>query len=97
MGWHTFHMPGSYVAFMEDPDLEHAGEMNRAAKEQLKALVPQLQKWEGLDRQRIFGLWKFMSWAANPLFYRFYYWKTGILCNRQMHRMRKMREGLSAE
>lgn len=28
---------------MENPDLEHAGEMNRSSKEQLKALAPLLR------------------------------------------------------
>lgn len=78
MGWHTFHMPGSYVAFLENPDLEHAGEMNRSAREQLKSLVPLLRNGERLDCQRISSLWKFMSRTANPLFYRFIIGKPGF-------------------
>ena len=38
MGWHTFYMPGSYVAFLEDPDVAHADEPARqdpAAKARL--------------------------------------------------------------
>lgn len=40
MGWYTFHMPGSYVAFMENPDLDRAAEMNRRAAKQLETLIP---------------------------------------------------------
>lgn len=34
------------MAFMENPDLEHAEEMNRAAREELKALIPMIKNEE---------------------------------------------------
>lgn len=78
MGWHTFHMPGSYVAFMENPDLERAQEMNRAAAATLRTLAPQIRKEERLAPYPVTGLGKFMSWAANPFFYHFIIGRDGF-------------------
>lgn len=71
MGWHTFYMPGSYVAFMENPDLEHAEEMNRIARGQLKALIPMIKNEEQLNSFKVTGAGRFMSFAANLFFYRY--------------------------
>lgn len=40
MGWHTFYMPICYVAFMENPDIEHAAQMNQAAMGNRKKPIP---------------------------------------------------------
>lgn len=61
MGWHTFYMPGSYVAFMENPDLAHAREMNQRAKKQLEALAPMIRRGEKLAPFRVTGAGKFMT------------------------------------
>lgn len=81
MGWHTFYMPGSYVAFMENPDLAHAREMNQRAKKQLEALAPMIRRGEKLAPFRVTGAGKFMSFAANPLFYRFIIGRPGFHTN----------------
>lgn len=78
MGWHTFYMPGSYVAFMENPDLERAGEMNRSAKSQLTELIPFIKRGEKLPPSQVTPVGKFMSLAANPFFYRFIIGRPGF-------------------
>lgn len=78
MGWHTFYMPGSYVAFMENPDLEQAEEKNRLAKSQLAELIPVIQREEQLPSPRVTPAGKFMSLAANPFFYRFIIGRPGF-------------------
>lgn len=83
MGWHTFHMPGSYVAFMENPDLERAEEMNCMAKSQLAELIPFIKREEKLPSPRITLAGKFMSWAANPFFYRFIIGRPGFYATDQ--------------
>lgn len=78
MGWHTFHMPGSYVAFMENPDLKCAPEMNRQAVRELREFAPQIKNEEKLEPYPVTGLGRFMSWAANPFFYRFIIGRSGF-------------------
>lgn len=78
MGWYTFYMPGSYVAFMENPDLKHAKEMNRRAKEQLSELLPVIERGEKLSSFRVTLAGRFMSRAANPFFYRFIIGRPGF-------------------
>lgn len=78
MGWYTFHMPGSYIAFMENPDIQRAPEMNRQVVQLLKALVPQIEKGEPLEPYPVTRLGRFMSWAANPFFYRFIMGRDGF-------------------
>ena len=78
MGWHTFFMPGSYVAFLENPDLEHAEEMNRSSKSQLAELIPLIRREAPLPQPRVTLAGKFMSLAANPFFYHFIIGKPGF-------------------
>lgn len=61
MGWYTFYMPGSYVAFMENPDVEHAAQMNRRARAQIRKIVPVLKKGEALKPFPVTWAGKFMS------------------------------------
>lgn len=78
MGWHTFYMPGSYVAFMENPDVEHAEEMNRSAKKQMEMLIPLIKNEKKWQPFRVTGGGRFMSFAANPFFYRFIIGRPGF-------------------
>lgn len=78
MGWYTFYMPGSYVAFMENPDLKHAEEMNETAKNQIKTIIPLIRSEEELKPFRVTSAGKFMSFAANPFFYQFIIGRPGF-------------------
>lgn len=78
MGWHTFYMPGSYVAFLEDPDVAHARQMNQRARIQLRKLVCRINVCQPLDPVRVGLLDRFMSMAANPFFYRFIIGRSGF-------------------
>lgn len=78
MGWHTFYMPGSYVAFLEDPDVAHARQMNQRARIQLRKLVCRINACQPLDPVRVGPLDRFMSMAANPVFYRFIIGRSGF-------------------
>ena len=78
MGWHTFYMPGSYVAFLEDPDVAHARQMNQRARIQLRKLVCRINACHPLDPVRVGLLDRFMSMAANPFFYRFLIGRSGF-------------------
>ena len=64
MGWHTFYMPGSYVAFLEDPDVAHARQMNQRARIQLRKLVCRINACQPLDPVRVGLLDRFMSMAC---------------------------------
>lgn len=78
MGWHTFYMPGSYVAFMENPDPAQAPRKNAAAKEALSELLPLIREEKRLPTFLVTGGGRFMSWAANPFFYRHIIGKPGF-------------------
>ena len=78
MGWHTFYMPGSCVAFLEDPDVAHARQMNQRARIQLRKLVCRINACQPLDPVRVGPLDRFMSMAANPVFYRFIIGRSGF-------------------
>lgn len=78
MGWHTFFMPGSYVAFMENPDVAHAKEMNLKAIEELKRLLPYIEDEQPLPAYPVTAIGKFMSLVANPLFYKFIIGRRGF-------------------
>lgn len=78
MGWHTFYMPGSYVAFMENPDLEHAEEMNATARKQLKTLTPLIKNEKVFKDFKVTNAGKFMSAVANPFFYRYIIGRDGF-------------------
>ena len=78
MGWHTFYMPGSYVAFMENPDIAHGREMNQRARKELDEIIPLIRRGEALPRFPVTGAGRFMSRAANPFFYRFIIGKPGF-------------------
>lgn len=78
MGWHTFHMPGSYIAFMENPDLTHAAQMNRQAAETLQRLAPRIRSSAPLPEYPVTWKGRLLSRAANPLFYRFVFSRTGF-------------------
>ena len=78
MGWHTFYMPGSYVAFMENPDIAHGREMNQRARKELDEIIPLIRRDEALPRFPVTGAGRFMSRAANPFFYQFIIGKPGF-------------------
>lgn len=89
LGWYTFHMPGSYVAFMENPDLERAPEMNRRAVETLTKLAPQMEEEQPMEPYPVTRLGRFMSWAANPFFYHFIIGRDGLYTTDQCIRCGK--------
>ena len=76
--WNGCYMPGSYVAFLEDPDVAHARQMNQRARIQLRKLVCRINACQPLDPVRVGPLDRFMSMAANPFFYRFIIGNPGL-------------------
>ena len=71
MGSHTFHMLGSYVAFMENPDPKRENEINDMTHNNIMKLIPYIKKEQILPKTKISVLGKFMSMVANPFFYCF--------------------------
>lgn len=78
MGLHTFYMPGSYVAFMENPDILHAKEMNQIAMKETNELVPYIKSGQRFPAIKMNILKKFMSKVANPFFYKHIIGKEGF-------------------
>lgn len=78
MGSHTFHMLGSYVAFMENPDPKRENEINDMTHNNIMKLIPYIKKEQILPKTKISVLGKFMSMVANPFFYCFIIGKDGF-------------------
>ena len=78
LGIHTCYMPGSYVAFMENPDIEHADDMNRKARKEVDDLLTLIKNGHNLPDQKVSALGKFISKYANPFFYNHIIGKDGF-------------------
>lgn len=78
MGSHTFYMLGSYVAFMENPDLNKAEEVNKQVQISLLTLFKYIQNESKLPFQKVSIFGKFMSRFANPFFYKHIIGKDGF-------------------
>ena len=74
----TFHMMGSYVAFMENPEPAKEKEVNSRVERELVEILPYLKKLEPLPTSKKNMVEKFMSKVANPIFYRFIIGKDGF-------------------
>ena len=74
----TFHMMGSYVAFMENPEPAKEKEVNSRLGRELVEILPYLKKLEPLPTSKKNMVEKFMSKVANPIFYRFIIGKDGF-------------------
>lgn len=78
MGSRTFYMLGSYIAFMENPDLEKAKETNNKVNISLLELFSYIQNEEKLPKQKVSMLGKAVSRFANPFFYNHIIGKDGF-------------------
>lgn len=83
MGIHTFHMSGCYVAFMENPDIDHAEEMNHKARVDIRELIPCINKEIPIPQEKVSLLGRFMSKVANPIFYKHIIGKPGFYATDQ--------------
>ena len=83
MGIKTFHMMGSYIAFMENPDPTKEDEFNQRTKQGIDKLIPTLREEQPLVKEKVSLAGRFMSFVANPFFYRFIIGKDGFYTNDQ--------------
>lgn len=70
MGLETFFMPGSYIAFMENPSKEQMEKLSAEAIPKSKKIADLVRRELPLNQENISGLGKFMSKVANPFFYK---------------------------
>lgn len=83
MGIKTFHMMGSYIAFMENPDPAKEDEFNQRTRQGIDKLITKLHKEQSLEKEKVSLVGRFMSFVANPFFYRFIIGKDGFYTNDQ--------------
>lgn len=83
MGIKTFHMMGSYIAFMENPYPAKKDEFDQRTRKGIDKLTPKLHKKQSLEKEKVSLAGKFMSFVANPFFYHFIIGKEGFYTNDQ--------------
>lgn len=83
MGIKTFHMMGSYITFMENPDPAKEDEFNQRTRKGIDKIIPMLHKEQSLEKEKVSLAGRFMSFVANPFFYYFIIGKDGFYTNDQ--------------
>lgn len=71
VGFADVRMPENYLALFKTPSDEEARALNKWAERKIGRIATMLAEGKRLPPQRV-GLWgHFLSWAVNPVFYRF--------------------------